>query len=124
MVRHGAVRDTLATWLREDLGLSTHTEQEVPRWHTLRERAILDVVYAGPAANTVKVYVSFFDGATTHRGARQAKLRLARIRREKTKHGRYPGPGLAPFVLDTRGRWGHEAVAWLRAVVRCIPQDQ
>jgi len=38
MVRRGAVRDTLASWLREDLGLSVHTEQEVPRWSTLRER--------------------------------------------------------------------------------------
>jgi hypothetical protein len=122
MVRHGAVRDTLAAWLREDLGLSTHTEQEVPRWHTLRERAILDVVYAGPAANTVKMDVSVVDGATMHRGVRQAKWCLAR--REKTKHARYPGPGLVPFVLDTRGRWGHEATAWLRSVVRCLPQDQ
>ena len=121
VARHGAVRDTLAAWLRDDLGLSVHTEQEVPRWHTARERAVLDLVYAGPAANTVKMDVSVVDGATTHRGVRQAKWCLAR--RERTKHHRYPGPGLVPFVLDTRGRWGHEAMAWLRAVARTVPQD-
>jgi len=122
MTRHGAIRDTLADWLRGELGLSTQTEQEVPRWNTARERAILDVVYTGPSANTVKMDVSVLDGATTHRGVRQAKWCLAR--REKAKHRRYPGPGLVPFVLDTRGRWGHEATAWLRAAVRCIPQEQ
>ena len=79
------------------------------------------MVYAGPAANTVKMDVSVVDGATTHRGVRQAKWCLAR--REKTKHNRYPGPGLVPFVLDTRGRWGQEATAWLRAVVRRVPQE-
>ena len=121
MIRHGAIRDTLADWLRDDLALAAQTEQEVPRWHTQRERAILDVVYAGPSANTIKMDVSVVDGATTHRGVRQAKWCLAR--REKAKHTRYPGPGLVPFVLDTRGRWGHEATAWLRAVVRHIPHE-
>ena len=121
MIRHGAGRDTLASWLREDLGLSTHTEQEVPRWNTARERAILDVVYAGPAANAVKMDVSVVDGATTHGGVRQAKWCLAR--RGKTKHNCYPGPGLVVIVLDTRGRWGHEATAWLRAVGRRVPLE-
>ena len=84
-------------------------------------RAILDVVYAGPAANTVMMDVSVVDGATTRRGVRLAKWCFARW--EKTKHNRYPGPGLVPFVLDTRGKWGHEATAWLRAVVRRVPQE-
>ena len=99
MIKHGAVMDTLASWLREDLGLSTHTEQEIPRWNTARERAILDVVYAGPAANTVKMDVSVVHGATTQRGVRQAMWCLAR--KEKAKRNRCPGPGLVPFVLDT-----------------------
>ena len=37
-------------------------------------------------------------------------------RREKSKHTRYPGLGLYPFVLDTRGKWGREAQAMVQAL--------
>ena len=52
--------------------------------------------------------------------------RHALARRERRKHNRYPGPELVPFVLDVRGRWGQEAEAWLRRVLRrtAAPADR
>lgn len=43
---------------------------------------------------------------------------LILARREQAKHCRYPGKGLVPLVVDVPGRWGAEAVAWAREVVR------
>lgn len=37
-------------------------------------------------------------------------------RRERGNHLRYPGLGLCPFVLDTRGAWGKEARAFVASV--------
>lgn len=42
VVRHDAVRDAVAKWLR-DRGYQAYTEQHVPRWDIDAERACLDV---------------------------------------------------------------------------------
>ena len=40
------------------------------------------------------------------------------MRREHAKHRRYRGPGLVPFALTARGRWGKEALGWGRSAAR------
>ena len=117
-IRHDWVRDALAAWLQEQ-GKSARTEEEVSRWNKDGERAILDVVYQDQQWGSISIDVSVVDSEGPAGGQRQAHLALAR--RESTKHGRYPGLGLYPVVLDTRGRWGVEAAAWAYSVVRHRP---
>jgi hypothetical protein len=118
--RHNAVRDALGRWLEEG-GFTVFYEQEVPRWNTPEERAILDVVYRTPEGHSMYVDVSCLEGAVVYGRIRNATHGIAR--REKRKHKRYPGPGLVPFVLDNRGRWGREAIQWLRSTLRGIPEE-
>ncbi len=40
--------------------------------------------------------------------------------REQQKQRRFPGNGLYPVVVDTRGRWGREANAWILLMIRCF----
>ena len=44
-------------------------------------------------------------------------------RAERSKHQRYPGSQLTPFALETPGRLGAEAKAWLLSEVRQLPAD-
>ena len=80
------------------------------------DRAILDLVYQDQQWGQIAVDVSIVDSETPPGCPRNSHLSLTR--REATKHRRYPGPGLVPFVLDTRGKWGAEAQAWVFSVVR------
>ena len=119
MRRHNAVRDALAAWLRE-MKLPALCEQAVPRWHREADQAILDIVYRDARVGEVCVDVSVVDSA--HPTApRTAPMALQR--REANKHRRYPGPGLVPFVVDARGRWGREACAWVQSVTASLPDD-
>ena len=45
-------------------------------------------------------------------------------RAERSKHQRYRGPQLTAFALETPGRVGAEAKAWLLNEVRQLPPDQ
>lgn len=120
MRRHNAVRDALAGWL-QSLKLPVAREQAVPRWHREGEQAILDLVYRDPRLGDMCVDVSIVDSA--YIGApRSAPMALQR--REVAKHRRYPGHGLVPFVMDTRGRWGREAVAWVQNVTSGFPDAE
>ena len=120
MRRHHAIRDALATWLGE-VGVSAETEQEVAEWHRQDSRAVLDVVYHDGVAGRVRMDVTVTDGAELARRGRPWRHTLER--RERRKHLRYPGPSLRPFVVDVGGRWGREALAWLRQVLRRLPPD-
>ena len=118
--RHIAVRDALVGWM-QSLKLPVAREQAVPRWHRDGEQAILDIVYRDARLGDACVDVSIVDAA--YNGApRSAPMALQR--REVAKHRRYPGPGLVPFVMDTRGRWGREAVAWVQSVTSCLPDAE
>ena len=114
------MRDALKTWLVTQ-GISAEIEQDIPEWGRADEGAVLDVVYRDGAAGRVCIDVSITDGAQIARQGRPWRFVLER--RERLKHTRYPGPGLRPFVVDVGGRWGREAVAWLRQVVRKLPEE-
>ena len=117
IIRHNRIRDVLADWLRSQ-GIGANTEQAVPDWHTVREQAILDVAYFDSRHGERFLDVAVL-AAHTHKGL-AAQIRLER--HERKKHTRYPGARLIPFVLDVRGRWGKEACAWARAMVRRLPK--
>ena len=103
--------------------MGAEKEQEVPRWTTDEEKAVLDVVYSEGAAGLVALDVSVTNLVTkAARGG--GAWRHALARRERKKHQRYPGPELVPFVMDVRGRWGREAEAWLRRAVRRCPAEE
>jgi len=119
--RHHAVRDALKEWL-ESIGVKADTEQEIPEWNQPDARAVLDIVYRDGASGRVCMDVSITDGAELARRGRPWRHVLER--RERRKHRRYPGPGLRPFVIDVGGRWGREALAWLRQVLRRVPKDE
>ena len=60
------------------------------------------------------------------KAARRAAARRAgeaARRAERAKHTRYPGERLTAFALETGGRLGGEARAWLLALARELPED-
>ena len=77
---------------------------------------MLDVVYRDPTLGQQCIDVAIVDSEGT--AAADPKIRMAISRKERVKQRRYPGEGLVPFVLDTRGRWGHYAQVWLLAASR------
>ena len=101
--RHNSIRDVVARWCK-----GAKTEQSVPKWTTQEEKAILDVAYSNNKGHQMFVDVSVVAGE-------RANTINMMMRREAAKHKRYPGAGMAPFVVDIRGRWGKEAQAWARA---------
>jgi len=123
--RHTALLEAVRLWL-QDLGISVNKEQRMPKWDKPGKIAILDIAYFDRNLQQVCVDVSVIDGAEGSKTTRPqgTKAKFAIPRREKVKHVRYPGDGLFPFVVDTRGRWGSEAKAWAAAAVRHLPQEE
>jgi hypothetical protein len=118
--RHAALRDTVAKWV-EELGYQPKREQAMPKWNKETERAILDVVYIDNSGREIAIDTAVVDGAE---GGTRAPARFALQRMEKKKHVRYAGAGLYPFVIDCRGRWGREALAWATIACSQLPQEE
>ena len=114
MRRHNAIRDALHQWPKGPLSINARTEQEVTKWNTPEENAILDIVYRCPRLGEIAVDISVVDSVFSGASS-QASNQLHR--REQAKHRRYPGPGLFAFVVDTRGRWAKEATAFVQTVI-------
>ena len=106
MHRHDGVNNELIKWIP-----AAKAEQGAPKWDRPQDKAILDVAYQTTASETTYLDVSVVAAA----GADPGSLLL---RRGKAKHTRYPGPGLIPMVLTSRGRWGREGIAWARSAAR------
>ena len=109
MGRHHGLRDTVAGWIRT-CGVKPHVEQEMPRWSTQEQAAIMDVVYSDKRGKEIAIDVAVVEGAE---GGERTPAAFALQRRERAKHRRYPGVDMHPFVVDCRGRWGKEATAWV-----------
>ena len=118
--RHNVVRDTLSEWVAEQ-GISTRTEQIMPKWSTSEEQARLDIVCTDLRRGETCVDISMTDSVL--RGATKRVMRSA-ARREQQKHKWYPGRGMIPFVMDTRGRWGREAHAFVQTIAATLPHEQ
>ena len=126
--RHDSIRGWLAKFIRDVTGRATLTEQFVPRWARQNDqgqlvRARLDVAFADSQGRRVYLDVAVSDPATPnvhelrHRANRNG---AAAMREEDAKRQCYPGPDLTPFVVESLGRMGPSADAFLRAVV---PKD-
>jgi len=113
VARHDSIRDGLHEWMTAH-GFAARKEQCVPAWDTDKKRAILDVACRTPDGQNEFVDVSVV-AAATRTGVSAAQLLS---RREKHKHVRYPGEHLIPFVMDIRGKWGREAIAWAKGLIR------
>ncbi len=118
--RHDAIRDLLLEWLRAH-GYAARKEQHVPHWdrqvNGREERAILDIVYTDTAGHAVYLDVTVVGDGDPGAGRPRGRVRT----RELRKHARYPGAGMWPLVLDSRGAWGKEAATWLKAAVGHMP---
>ena len=89
---------------------------KITRWNCpTKGKAILDFVYTDPEEGEVCIDISVTETTCLAGNASRANFVA---RREREKHNRYPGPELTPVVLDTRGRWGHEALTWVKRVCR------
>lgn len=129
--RHDELGEQISQWLHAG-GIKSRTEQFIPEWDrvinqgTLEERierARLGVVYTEKngvqACMDVSLVVTGKEGAATNGN-------ILAIR-EKKKHQRYVGAvgrTLIPFVVDTRGRWGTEALAWVKGKVKRLPPPE
>ena len=133
-VRHNAIRDTWAQWLRGRFGAAAvQVEQLVPAW-TRRSRdgavesAVLDIVLTIPGRGRFALDISVTEAAsTTHVGeGRAARAGAAARHREAEKHRRYPAaadaPILIPMVYEAGGRAGGQAEAFLRSVAADEPE--
>ena len=89
------------------------------------ERAVLDIEYAAEDCRRW-IDVTVRQPAAGDRAAVLAACRRdgeATRRAERSKHQRYSGSQLTPFALETPGRLGAEARAWLLSEVRQLPAD-
>jgi hypothetical protein len=138
LLRHNRVAKAVGGLVLRWRGVAPLFEQRVPTWDRPRrteqgpgeaedstERAILDVEYAAEEGRR------WIDVTVRHPNAGDRAAVLAACRRdgeatrraERSKHQRYPGAQLTAFALETPGRVGAEAKAWLLHEVRQLPAD-
>ena len=127
--RHHLLRDILAA-VGRDAGYASSTEVYEPAWTRARqnaagewevEQARLDNRFSGPPADPLvygDVVVSHPEGRAWQAAAAIRDGATAESA-AKGKHGRYPaealpGARLVPFSVETFGRWGSEALDFLR----------
>ena len=111
MDRHDSITETIGRWLGE-LGFKWKMEQMATEYETPEHRARLDLWYADAQWGHTWIDVSLC-ASHAHDGV-SVKQRF--LRREQAKHARYRGGSLVPFVLDPRGSWGREALAWMQHI--------
>ena len=127
--RHHSLRD-LHAGIGTEAGYVSATEMLEPSWTRARtnaegelevEQARLDCRFTGPPADPLvygDVVVSHPE-ASAWVAAAAERDGAAAEGAAKGKHARYPGfalPGgrLVPLSVETFGRWGSEALGWLR----------
>ena len=139
--RHNTLRDVFA-WIGRAAGYTSSTEVFEPAWtrgwtnaqgELEIEEARLDCRFAGPPSDPLvygDVVVTHPEGSA-YLNAAANRDGAAAAGAAEGKHRRYPAwalPGgrLVPFSVETFGRWGTEALGWLRdaadAVAEADPQ--
>ena len=123
--RHDDVKNEVAEWLRTEVNIKCKTEQVIPEWGRINtttnawEDAKLDIIYNDERGARICLDVAVVDGSET-----VGNSKTALSRREANKHRRYPAANLFPFVVDTRGKWGNEALAWTKAVLKNVDPEE
>merc|ERR1712015_270275 len=116
--RHDQVTMAIGAWLGSH-GFQWKTEQAALEFDNEHRRARLDLCYVDSHWGRTWVDVTLC-AASTHDGV---SVQQRFKRREVTKHDRYVGGTLVPFVMDPRGSWGQEARTWVTHVIHQIPEE-
>jgi len=122
--RHDAARDVLGEWCEEQHCL-VQKEVTLPFAHPDRPEARMDlVVYAPgcsvPAYVDVSIVTALSQEALS-RGAANHAGRAAEIA-AKGKHKDYPLIAVTPFIVEDHGRFGEEALRFLRRIAPTDPR--
>ena len=135
--RHNTLRDVFA-WIGRAAGYVVSTEVYEPAWTRARtnasgevevEQARLDCRFGGPPSDPLvdgDVVVTHPEGSAWLNSAADADG-AATVGAADGKHRRYPpwalpGGRLVPFAVETLGRWGSEALDWLRGAVDAVAE--
>ena len=135
--RHHALRDIFA-WIGREAGYASSTEAYEPAWTRARtnaqgewevEQARLDCRFGGMPSDPLAygdVVVTHPEGSAWLHAAASQDGAAARGAADG-KHRRYPAwalPGgrLIPFSVETFGRWGGEALDFLREAVEAVSE--
>ena len=135
--RHHSLRDVLA-WIGKAAGYVSTTEVYEPAWtrawrngrgEVELEQARLDNRFGGPPADPLvygDVVVAHPEGSAYLHAAADRDGAAASGAADG-KHRRYPAwalPGgrLVPFAVETFGRWGLEALEWLRGATDAVAE--
>ena len=135
--RHNTLRDVFA-WIGRVAGHVVSTEVYEPAWTRARtnvrgelevEQARLDCRSGGPPSDPLVyggVVVTHPEGSAWLHAAADTDGAAAAGAADG-KHRRYPAwalPGgrLVPFAVETFGRWGKEALEWLRGAVDVVAE--
>ena len=135
--RHHTIRDVLA-WIGRAAGYTSSTEVYEPAWTRARtnehgevevEQARLDNRFGGPPSDPLvygDVVVTHPEGSAYLHAAADSDGAAAAGAADG-KHRRYPAwalPGgrLVPFSVEAFGRWGSEALDWLRGAVDAVAE--
>ena len=136
--RHHSLRDAFA-WIGRQAGYAARTEVYEPAWTGARtneqgepevEQARLDNRFEGPPSDPLiygDVVVTHPEGSACLRKAADEDGAAA-AGAAKDKHRRYPAwalPGgrLIPFSVETFGRWGKEALDFLRSAADAVAEQ-
>ena len=136
--RHHSLRDVFA-WIGRAAGYNCATEVFEPAWTRARtnaqgevevEQARLDNRFSGPPSDPLvygDVVVTHPEGSAWLHAAADSDGAAAAGAADG-KHRRYPAwllPGgrLVPFAVETFGRWGSEALEWLRGAVDAVAES-
>ena len=136
--RHHSLRDAFA-WIGQQAGYAVRTEVYEPAWTRARtnadgdlelDQARLDNRFEGPPSDPLiygDVVVTHPEGsACLHAAANEDGAAAAKA--ADGKHRRYPAwalPGgrLIPFSVETFGRWGKEALDFLRGSADAVAEQ-
>jgi hypothetical protein len=128
--RHNALCAVLTKWLRRH-GYAAHREAAIPELDDTTadgapRQAILDILTTGPAHHS---FVDLSVTATTADALRLPSRALndgqaARQREAEKRHRYRHHPRLIPFALETHGRWGPTAEAWIRTLAPTAAEER
>jgi hypothetical protein len=128
--RHNALCDVLTKWLRRH-GYLAQREAHIPELDDhapdgAPRQAILDILTTGPLHRSyVDVTVTASTADALRLPARAQNDGQAARQREADKRHRYNHhPHLIPFALETHGRWGPTAEAWIRTLAPTAPEER
>ncbi len=126
MRTHNVLRNKLGQWLADSVGATVAYEQAVARWTTASRTAVLDLQVTLPSGASLLIDITVAEANSRNEGVQRRRLGAEGahiLERAREKHRTYSGDGLVAFVLGSAGRFGDEAVSFLRQAARELPAE-